>query len=174
MAEANTLIQLNNKSNNSQVDIELDLSVLRRKRIRVDGDDNRILELDTSDLGVISRLKDLQPRLDELSREGEELSLIGDLGDDDNFDSLAEKFKSLDTKMRAIIDELFQSNVSEVCAPTGSLLDPINGSYRWEIIIDSIINLYNDSIKQEMTKSSSSQVDKNVAGVKAHTSKYIP
>lgn len=169
MAEATNLIQM--ASNNTQtVDIDLDLSKLRRKRIRIDGDDNRILELDTSDLGVISRLKDLQPKLDELTKEGEELSLIGDLSEDENFNSLADKFKSLDNKMREILDTLFQSNVSEVCAPTGSMLDPIGGVYRWEVIIDSLINLYNDTIKKETKKAE----DKNVAGVKAHTSKYIP
>ena len=71
--------------------------------------------------------------------------------------------------MRDILDSLFQSNVSEVCAPTGSLLDPIGGAYRWEIILDSLIDLYNDSIKEEMRKTE----DKNAARVKAHTSKYI-
>lgn len=167
MAEATNLIQMANKQ---AVDVELDLSKLRRKRIRIDGDDNRILELDTSDLGVISRLKDLQPKLDELSKEGEEISLIGDLSEDENFDNLADKFKSLDNKMRDILDSLFQSNVSEVCAPTGSMMDPIGGAYRWEVILDSLINLYNDTIKAEMQKTE----DKNVAGVKAHTSKYIP
>lgn len=169
MAEATNLIQM--ASNNTQtVDIDLDLSKLRRKRIRIDGDDNRILELDTSDLGVISRLKDLQPKLDELTKEGEELSLIGDLSEDENFDNLADKFKALDNKMREIIDTLFQSNVSEICAPTGSMLDPISGVYRWEVILDSLINLYNDTIKKETKKAE----DRNVAGVKAHTSKYIP
>lgn len=169
MAEANTLIQMGNTATQN-FDVDLDLSKLRRKRIRIDGDDNRILELDTTDLGVISRLKDLQPQLDELTKEGEELSLIGDLNEDENFDSLAEKFKALDNKMRSIIDQLFQSNVSEVCAPTGSMLDPIGGAYRWEVILDAIINLYNDTIKEEMKKNE----NRNLAGVKAHTSKYIP
>ena len=36
----------------------IDLSVFRKKQFTIDGDENRILELDTSDLNIIKRIKE--------------------------------------------------------------------------------------------------------------------
>ena len=72
--------------------------------------------------------------------------------------------KSVDTDMRNLIDYLFDSNVSEVCAPFGSMYDPIDGIQRYEHIINALIPLYDETISTETKKVQ--------ARVKKHTSKY--
>ena len=62
-----------NSSVNPTADIvDLDLSAIRKKRFRVDGDDSKILELNTSDLNILPRLKESYPKLQELSKQAAE------------------------------------------------------------------------------------------------------
>ena len=107
---------------------DIDLSSLRKKRFRIDGDNNRIIELNTSDAGFLVRLNKLYP------------------------------------KMRSIGDELFDSNVSEVCMPEGTSVDPINGEFRFEAIIRKLGKLYTDNFNAEFTKMKNN--------VSKHTAKY--
>ena len=44
----------------------IDLSATKTKRFTVDNDKNRVLELDTSDLSIISRLNEVYPKIDSL------------------------------------------------------------------------------------------------------------
>ena len=47
----------------------IDLSVLRKKRFTLNGDVNRILELDTADLSIVQRLSEAYPELEKLEHE---------------------------------------------------------------------------------------------------------
>ena len=151
--------------------IDLDLSSIRKKRIRIDGDDNRILEINTSDLGVITRLNDSEQALKELSEQAQKIAEIGNLDEDDNFSKFAEELKSIDEKMRNIIDDIFQSNVSEVCGVDGSMFDPISGSTRWEIIVKAISSLYEDNISKEIESRNSNKTQNS--RVHYHTDIYV-
>ena len=160
------------QSVNSVVDADLDLSSIRRKRFRIDGDDNRILELNTSDLNLIVRLRESYPRIRQLVDETFRDLPVSDTTDDD-YDFMTDEstgktvdvLKKADADMRSLIDDIFDSNVSEVCAPTGSMYDPINGKLRFEHIIDCLSVLYENEISSEMRKVT--------ANVRKHTDKYI-
>lgn len=150
---------------NLDFDGDIDLSATRKKRFRIDGDSNRYLELNTSDMGIISRLNDLYPRLQKLSQEAAEKQF--DKQETDNETALAKISRTLvriDTQMRQILDEIFDSNVSEVCAPSGSMFDPFNGEFRFEHIIDVLSKLYTNNLNDEFKKMS--------IKMKKHTSKY--
>lgn len=159
--------QLINTKENDVIDISLES--VRRKRFRIDKDDNRILELDTTDLTIVDRLQSAYDKLTEIINT----AFKNDLPDAENIDSIKdegvtsfiESFKAADTDIRAVMDSIFNSNVSEVCAPTGSMLDPINGKFRFEHIFDTLIPLYETDIASEMTKFN--------ARIQKHTSKYI-
>lgn len=163
------LITTNNNQDQEVVDINLEGS--RRKRFRIDKDDNRILELDTTDLSIIDRFQKKYTEMidlidnafknvssDAMSKEDGEL-------DTEYVDSVIGSISDVNIKMRGIIDQIFNSNVSEVCAPFGSMLDPINGKFRFEHIFDTLIPLYENDIDAEMKKMN--------ARVQKHTSKYI-
>lgn len=148
------------------VDADIDLSAIRKKRFRIDGDNNRILELNTSDFGVIVRLKETYPTLTDLAMQ------VGSTGfdfeDDDDeitrLDKAGSIIDSIDKQMREKIDYIFNSNVSEVCAPSGTMYDLINGKFRFEYILEKIAALYSGQIKKEYSKMASR--------LKKHTAKY--
>ena len=151
--------------------VDISLSVVRKKRFRIDGDDNRILELNTSDLGILARLKETYPKLVKIAEDAfKNLPEVDGTSEDYNFVTdeatakLVDALKDADTKMRELIDYVFDSNVSELCAPSGSMYDPINGAFRFEHIINTLSALYETDISTEMSKVT--------ARVRKHTDKY--
>ena len=145
--------------------IDIDLSATRKKRIRVDGDDNRILELDTSDMNIVVRLRDGYEKLESLMKEINDLQ-FSDTGDiKTDITELGDAVEDIDTKMRNVLDEIFDSNVSEICAPSGSMYDMFNGEYRFEHILKALTPLYENNIDKEY--------EKMKKRVQKHTDKYV-
>ena len=66
--------------------------------------------------------------------------------------------------MRQLIDYIFNSNVSEVCAPDGTMYDPIDGQFRFEHIINCLVALYENNIDLEVKQISNR--------VRKYTDKY--
>lgn len=160
------------KNKITQQDItDISLSIVRKKRFRIDGDDNRIIELNTSDLNILARLKETYPKLVALAEDAfKNLPEVD--GTAENYDFVTDEATSklvtaltdADKKMRELIDYIFDSNVSELCAPSGSMYDPINGAFRFEHIINTLSALYETDISTEMGKVATR--------VKKHTDKY--
>ena len=135
------------------VDMDLDLSATRKKRIRIDGDDNRIIEINTSDMNIIQRLDDLSERMNKLSDKFIDLKFGNEPeGEEPSMEDTEEAIRVIDRELRDIIDELFQSKVSDICAPDGTMWDMFNGSFRYEIIMEQLLTLYADNIQAETKK----------------------
>lgn len=160
------------KSFPQQQDVtDISLSVVRKKRFRIDGDDSRIIELNTSDLNILARLKEAYPKLVALAEGAfKNLPEVDGTAEDYNFATdeatatLVDTLTEADKKMRELIDYIFDSNVSELCAPSGSMYDPINGAFRFEHIINTLSALYEADISSEMGTIA--------RRVKKHTDKY--
>lgn len=160
------------KSFPQQQDVtDISLSVVRKKRFRIDGDDSRIIELNTSDLNILARLKEAYPKLVALAEGAfKNLPEVDGTAEDYNFATdeatatLVTTLTEADKKMRELIDYIFDSNVSELCAPSGSMYDPINGAFRFEHIISTLSALYEADISSEMGTIA--------RRVKKHTDKY--
>ena len=142
--------QVENKAEEPVVDMDIDLSATRKKRLRIDGDANRILELNVSDMNLLSRLTDSYPKLEKLQEKAMKISEQV-ASDGDNFDEvkLGKDLKQIDKEMRDILDKIFNANVSEVCAPDGSMFDPFGGVCRYERIINALVRAYEDNIAKE-------------------------
>lgn len=160
------------KSFPQQQDVtDISLSIVRKKRFRIDGDDSRIIELNTSDLNILARLKEAYPKLVALAEGAfKNLPEVDGTAEDYNFATdeatatLVTTLTEADKKMRELIDYIFDSNVSELCAPSGSMYDPINGAFRFEHIINTLSALYEADISSEMGTIA--------RRVKKHTDKY--
>lgn len=144
--------------------VDLDLSVTRKKRFRIDGDNDRILELNTSDVGILTRMEKTYPKLDEEANKAFSISTQDDELTPEQLDDLASAVVSVDKQMREYLDFIFDSNVSEICAPTGTMYDPFNGVLRYEHIINALLPLYEDNIANEAKKMR--------ARMESHTDKY--
>ena len=137
----------------------IDLEVTKKKKFRINGDADKVLELNISDMNIVTRLKTILPKLQDLQKEANEkidaVAITPDSDDDlEAITGLADALVDIDTKMRNLIDELFDSNVSELCAPDGSMYDPFAGEFRYEHIISVIGDLYATNISEEFDKMS--------------------
>ena len=147
--------------------IDIDLSALKKKRIRINGDDTKIVELNVSDMGVITRLQEAYDKLLSLANEYnlQDEAAKAEEGDDSfDADKAIETLKVMDAEMRERIDFIFLANVSSVCADDGTMADPLNGQFRFEHIIEKFLDVYDKNFTDEFKKMS-----KNV---KKHTNKY--
>ena len=150
--------------------IDVDLSATKKQRFRINGDNNAILELNTSDAGMLARLDEADKRMidimDKFRTLQEETDNVdeGNVPKEEAVDRLGAIISDMDKEMRDVIDYVFDSNVSEICAPSGTMFDPIDGKFRYEHIIDKIGDLYEASIKAESKKIQ--------ARISKHTKKY--
>ena len=147
--------------------IDLDLSVTKKKKFRFDHDDTRIIELNTSDMGIIGRISEAYPKLTALQDKASKM--MEGLHDDDAYleDDLkliGARLSEVDNEMRQIIDEIFSADVSAKAAPDGSMYDPFDGTYRFEHIITLLMSQYEKNLQDEYAK-----IERQV---KSHTEKY--
>ena len=138
--------------------VDIDLSVTKKKQFRIDGDDTRIIELNTSDMSILSRLQESYPRLDELGTKAMSMS------SDDTLETTAALLTEIDKEMRDILNFIFDSDIADVCAPDGSMFDMFNGQFRFEHILSKLVGLYEKNIDNEYKL-----MAKNIA---KHTEKY--
>ena len=147
--------------------IDLDLSVTRKKKFRFDKDDTRVVEVNTSDMNLMQRVSDAYPRLQELQDKASKLTEGLDLEAEEALNgitTMAERLSAVDAEMRSLLDYMFDAPVSAAAAPSGSMYDPFNGSFRYEHIIALMMKQYEDNLQSEFNK-----MEKQL---KKHTNKY--
>ena len=163
VVENEKIIDMPSTANNDIIDV--DLSIVKKKKFRINGDNTKILELNVSDMGIVSRLDETYSKLIELQDKVASLAEINEEANDrEILSSTAQKLNEIDEEMRDLLDYIFQSNVSEVCGSEGSMYDPIEGTFRYEHIISALTKLYENNLNSEFAK-----IKKNIS---KHTAKY--
>ena len=136
---------------------DIDLGFVEKKKFRIGGDYNRMLELNVSDMNIYVRYKEVIPKLRSFAEEAsKKITELPDLEKEENtyeeISTVADFLEDIDTKMRSLMDYLFDSNVSEVCAPSGNMFDPVDGQFRFERIIEKLSQLYTTGFEDEIKK----------------------
>lgn len=155
----------------------INLNITTRKRFTIDGDLNRVIELDVHDLALITRLSDSIHKMDALKEEWEKLDKMaveGTKSDTDevddallrSIDDFSNQFNSVESQMREVVDFIFDSEgLCETVLGGSSIFSPANGKYKYEQIIDVLTGLYEDTIEKEAKKI-------NTRKIETRTSKY--
>ena len=130
---------------------DIDLSVIKRKKFRINQDNSKILELNVSDMKIATRLRESYPRLNALMDEVADIfnDIPDDVEDEETLNKVADAVDLIDTKMRDEINYIFDAPVSEICGTDGSMWDPIDGAFRYEHIIDKLAKLYENNLDKE-------------------------
>lgn len=146
--------------------IDIDLSPIKKKKFRINGDNNKVLMLNVSDMGVLTRYQESIDKLKKLVDDATEYQTkAAEITEDDEMIKAVSDFlKTQNEEICKIVDYIFDSDVSEICCDGGTMYDPINGQYRFEYIIESLLKLYENNLEDEYKKIKN-RVDK-------HTSKY--
>lgn len=147
------------------VDVQLDIA--EKRKFRINNNDSMIVELNTSDMNILSRLADTIPKLEVLQNEFETTFDEIDVEDtsNENMADVSAKLKNIDNTMRELVNYIFDSDVCSVVAKDGSMYDPFEGVMRFEIIIDALLGLYGDNLAEERKKLSKE--------VSKHTADYV-
>ena len=140
------------KANTKKTDgiIDLDFSAIQKKKFRINGDDSKILELNTSDTSILTRLPEAMPKLEQKQAEIQE-----DMPESISRDSMeytlemSKKFNKVDIEMKELVDYIFDAPVSSVLANDGSMFDIFNGVTRFEYIINILLAQYEDNLSKE-------------------------
>ncbi len=157
-----TEVTNNGPINESDI-IDIELKEIRKKRFRLDRDNNRIIELNTSDFTIIKRLEESYPKL--MSFVSEAQKEVGKAESEEEVTKTAmEQLTIIDVKMRELIDYIFDSEVASKAAPEGSMYDLFNGKFRFEYVIEKLLDLYDENFTKEYNA-----LKKNIS---KHTSKY--
>ena len=110
-------------------------------------------------LTSISLQKLLKEAQEKISAIPDDMENKGDI-----IGTMADRLTEIDAEMRNIIDYIFDTNASEVCAPSGNMFDPVGGEWRYVRILDNLSSLYTNGLHSEF--------DKIKANVEKKTSKY--
>ena len=89
------------KKKTNVTDIQLNIS--KKEQFRINGDDSKIIELDISDLGVLNRLRESYPRLQDLGMKGFET----ESDEDSDIKTLGEYMDALDNINTEMCDILY-------------------------------------------------------------------
>lgn len=143
--------------------IDIEFKELQKKRFRLDRDNNRIIELNTSDLTIVKRLEEAYPKLMDFVTDAQKEINLEETEEGMTNAALAQ-LPIIDAKMRQLIDYIFDSKISDKAAPDGSMYDLFNGKFRFEYIIERLLNLYDTNFNNEYEALRKS--------VSKHTSKY--
>lgn len=147
---------------NPIIDISLP-SESKKQRIRIGGDDSRIVELDTS-FNIFPRVVETAEKLDSLVTELEALEIPED-SDLEAMKTVSNYLKEIDRKMREAVDYVFNSPVSDVCAPDSNMYDLHDGVYKFEEILEALAAVYGEGMNQELQKMR--------RRMEKHTAKYV-
>lgn len=128
--------------------VDLDLSAIQKKRIRINGDNTKILELNLSDMNIVTRIQEAYPKLDAIQKRVMKYAESANGNEEADVKAL----KDFDNEMRDLVDFIFNANVSEICADDGSMYDPMGGMFRYEYILDKITSLYESNLNAEFKK----------------------
>lgn len=150
-------------------------NVETREKFFIDGDENKVIELDVNDVNLVNRLTDAIPKMQELDKRWTALNEAANAiknGEDveENLEEVTKfssTFKSIETEIRNILDDAFDSpGMSDTILGATSAFSPVNGKFKYEQIIDVLVGLYETNIKKEAEKF-------NRTKVKKKTAKYI-
>lgn len=151
--------------------IDVALPEIRKKKFRFNQDDNRIVELNVSDMNIVTRIAEGYPKLNALQEKAAKLTEGVSGGDDpdkllEDARLISDRLKDIDAEMREVIDEMFNANVSDAVAPVsdGTMYDPFEGTFRFEYVITAVMDLYEKNLQSEFNKMKR-QMEK-------HTAKY--
>ena len=128
---------------------------IRKKSFAIDGDENRVIYLDPSDMGIISRIEEFDKQIEQV------LVRLKDVPSD----KLGETIKEVDKELRERIDKVFDSEVCAVCVPSGTMVDAVDGRFKFEIVVEALSDIYTSTIASEMKKVT--------ARIQTHTQKYV-
>lgn len=128
---------------------------IHKKSFAIDGDENRIILLDPSDMGIVGRIETFSEQIDST------LSKLKDVP----VEQLGSAIAEVDKAVRDEINAIFDYDVCSICVPCGTMVDVIDGKFKFELVVTALADVYTNTISTEMKRVA--------ARMSEHTQKYV-
>lgn len=143
---------------------------VNKQRYTVGGDLDKVIELDTSDLNIVNRLSKAVPELNKLTDKWEKANESAEaLSTAEDADSalkhskeFSDNMDAMEKAVRQILDDIFDSPVADTILGNTSAFSPVNGYYKFEHIINSLVKCYEQNIQDEAPKFNARKVEKYI------------
>lgn len=142
----------------------IDLAIRSKEKFTINGNENDVIELNTADVGITARYAKVIPRINQFIEDVDNLDL--DLDTDPTGEKFSSEWDRINDEIKDVINFVYDYDVCSVCAKSGSMFDLMGGQFRFEVIMETLFNLYDTTITDE-TKKLSKRIQK-------HTDKYMP
>ena len=113
------------------------------KRLAINGDENRIITINPTDISIVKRYNEVIPQLDELSEKYKQISQ----------EKVVEAVSELDRKAREFIDYIIGAEVSVTVFGTANCLSYAGGQTIFENFLTAYMDYMTPAIKSEYDKS---------------------
>ena len=146
-------------SNNTNSNGNLNIGITSKARFTVDGDINKVIEFDPSDVYVVNRLSESMSKLSEITEKWISLmaSTSNQIANFDNVDDAMKStkdfsacFKAYEKEMRDTINYIFDGDIADTLLGNASSFSPINGKFKYEHLIEKMLDCYDMNIKSEV------------------------
>lgn len=157
-----------NKTQDDIIDIQI--KGIGKKRIRVNGDNSKIITINPNDTKVLERLTTGYPKYMEWHNEYiktlEKKEAISDTSTLEYWKEIAEVLSTIDNKLRELINYIFNVDISSVLDDDGSMCDVLEtGETRFDTILFEFLQFYGDNIANNFKKMKERS--------QSHTDKYV-
>lgn len=126
-----------------------------KTKVLINGEADKAIYLNLSDTGILDRLNETHQKLYDEAQNAVELKSedieFGDVDDEKTQETL-KNLAEIDKKLRDLIDFIFDGNVAAPCSAGGKMYDPVDGYYRFEVIIEDLLSLYGETLPAEFEK----------------------
>lgn len=135
-----------------------------KKRFQIDGTD-KYIEINTSDTGILERLEASYMELMSLGDRSIEIKAQELEPNSEESKALFTELNDLDKKLRDILDKIFDSPVADACSGGGRMYDPVDGYFRFEVILSDLMAAVDGDLQSEFAKIAKRRAE--------HTKKYV-
>ena len=112
------------------------------KTYAINGDENNVVKLNTSDYGIFTRAEEMQTKFVELSKEATQAE------NESNF----EKLKKVEKDVRNALDYIFNTDVCTPAFGKTNCLSPCNGSFIFMNFLEAMLEVLKEDMVQESKK----------------------
>lgn len=135
------------------------------KEFSINNDPNKVIRFNPADLGIIERVNKAYQEIEKATKFKSDIELKVDGSPVDVIGQAAELVKSVSDTVKAQIDYIFNSPVSEVVFGNQSPLAMVKGKPLYERFLEAIIPVIQEEVMTELA-ASKKRINKYVSQVK--------
>jgi hypothetical protein len=123
------------------------------KEFSINGDETRVIRFNPADFGILERIKEAYEEIEKATDIKEDIELNADGSVMDKLSAASSVVSGIDSTIKAQIDHIFNSNVSEVVFGNQSAMGMVKGVPLYERFLNAVTPVIQQEVEKEMRAS---------------------